>query len=450
MPSDVLVIGAGAAGLSAALELSRAGLQVEIIEARDRVGGRMFTVHDPAIGHAIELGAEFVHGLAPELWLSVQQHNLKVTEVYGDMWCSIDGKLERCNFFAQADKILSAMDDDFADKNKPDESFLDFLARRFPGKDHAEAKQWATGYVSGFNAADPALVSTRWLVDSRHADEQIEGERAFHVAGGYQSLIDILLRELDDRKVKIRLNTIATAIRWQSGSVEILANGPQPETSFFARRTLITLPLGVLQAPGFVRFEPELPQQKREAVEKLAMGKVVRVTLCFRERFWKDLHGAHESHSLGDLSFLFSRDTFFPTWWTQMPETVPIITGWSPAKSAERMAGVSKAEVINKAIESLSSLLHVESSTVQAQLQTAYFHDWDSDPFSQGAYSYVKVGGEGCQRTLGSPISDTLFFAGEATDTSGHNGTVHGAIASGQRAAREILKSKEETGAKTA
>ena len=109
---------------------------------------------------------------------------------------------------------------------------------------------------------------------------------------------------------------------------------------------------------------------------------------------------------------------------------------------------MSKAEVIDKAIESLSSLLHVEKSTVQAQLQTAYFHDWDSDPFSQGAYSYVKVGGEGCQRTLGSPISDTLFFAGEATDTSGHNGTVHGAIASGQRAAREILKSKEETGAK--
>src|SRR5579872_6685377 len=99
MSSDILIIGAGAAGLSAALELSRAGLQVEIIEARDRVGGRMFTVHDPAIGHAIELGAEFVHGLAPEIWLPVQQRNLKVTEVDGDLWCSIDGKLERCNFF---------------------------------------------------------------------------------------------------------------------------------------------------------------------------------------------------------------------------------------------------------------------------------------------------------------------------------------------------------------
>jgi monoamine oxidase len=444
MASDVLIVGAGAAGLSAALELSRAGLRVEILEARDRIGGRMFTRHDPTLNHPIELGAEFVHGLAPEIWLPVQKHNLKSTEVDGDMWCSIDGKLQRCNFFAQAEKILSAMDDEFkdSDANRNDESFLDFLARRFPGKDHEEAKRWATGYVSGFNAADPGLVSVRWLVDSRRADEEIEGDRAFHIAGGYQTLIDIFLRELKDRNVRIRLNTIVTNVKWNSGSVEIFANGPQPETRFFAARALITLPLGVLHTAGFVRFEPELPPEKHAALKKLAMGKVVRVTLCFRERFWQDLHGTPDPKSLRDLSFLFSRDKFFPTWWTQMPEPVPIITGWAPASAAESLAGMSKDAIIDKAIQSLSNLLRVEKSNVQSKLSAAYFHDWDSDPFSRGAYSYVKVGGEGCQQVLGSPIDGTLFFAGEATDTSGHNGTVHGAIASGQRAARDILKSK--------
>lgn len=254
MPSDVLIIGAGAAGLSAALELSRAGVRVEIIEARDRVGGRMFTLLDPTLNHPIELGAEFVHGLVPEIWERVQQHNLKVTEVEGDMWCSIDGKLERCNFFAQANKILSAMDDEFGDENKADESFLDFLGHRFPGKNHEQAKQWATGYVSGFNAADPGLVSVRWLVDNRRADEQVEGERAFHIAGGYQTLVDIFLRELEDRNVDIRLNTIVTGIKWKTGSVEILANGPQRKTSFAASKALITLPLGVLQSSEFVRL----------------------------------------------------------------------------------------------------------------------------------------------------------------------------------------------------
>lgn len=444
MPRDILIIGAGAAGLSAAIELSRAGLEVEILEARDRVGGRMFSHYDRALNHAIELGAEFVHGLAPEIWLPVQRDNLKVTEVGGDMWCSIDGELQRCNFFAQADKILSAMDDDFAGRDKADESFLEFLGRRFPGKDHEEAKQWATSYVSGFNAADPGLVSSRWLVDSRRADEQIEGERAFHIAGGYQELVAILLRELNDRNVNICLNTIVTEIKWKAGSVEILANGPQPESNFTASTTLVTLPLGVLQSAGFVRFEPPLPQQKCEALDKLAMGKVVRVVLSFRERFWQDLHGTSDSRSLANLCFLFSRDSFFPTWWTQMPEAVPIITGWAPAKSAEKLAGMSKDEVIDQAMRSLSSLLHLEKSTMQGQLQNAYFHDWDSDPYSQGAYSYVKVGGEGCQGVLGAPISNTLFFAGEATDTSGHNGTVHGAIASGKRAAREILKFRAE------
>jgi monoamine oxidase len=445
MPSDVLIIGAGAAGLSAALDLSRAGVDVEIIEARDRVGGRIFTRYDSILNHPIELGAEFVHGLAPEIWHPVQQNNLKVTEVDGNMWCSTDGKLQKCNFFAQADKILSAMDDEFKgdDDRSHDESFLDFLARRFPGKDREEAKYWATGYVSGFNAADPTLVSVRWLVNSRRADEQIEGDRAFHIAGGYQKLIEIFLRELKGRNVPIRLNTRVSNIKWSSGSADIAARSAQSDISFSVPRALITLPLGVLQAkPASVRFEPELPEQKQAALNKLAMGKVVRVTLCFREPFWQELRGEPDARSLRDLSFLFSRHNFFPTWWTQMPERLPIITGWSPAHSAESLAGMSEREITDRALESLSNLLRIKKSDVKSQLSAAYFHDWDSDPFSRGAYSYVKVGGEGCQQTLGSPISNTLFFAGEATDTSGHNGTVHGAIASGQRAAQDILKSK--------
>jgi monoamine oxidase len=280
-------------------------------------------------------------------------------------------------------------------------------------------------------------------VDSRRADEQIEGDRAFHIVGGYQKLLDIFLQGLKQRNVPMRLDTSVSRINWRSGSVQILTDGKQGENIFSAPRALVTLPLGVLQAePESVRFEPELPAQKHNALDKLAMGKVVRVTLCFRERFWEDLHGEPDSRTLADLSFLFSRDAFFPTWWTQMPEPVPIITGWSPAHAAESFAGMSEPAIVDRAVASLSSLLHVKKSAVQSQLRAAYFHDWDSDPFSRGAYSYVKVGGEGCQQTLGSPVANTLFFAGEATDTSGHNGTVHGAINSGQRAARDILKSK--------
>ncbi len=109
MAPDVIIIGAGISGLTAALDLSRAGLYVEILEARERIGGRIFTQHDPALNRPIELGAEFVHGLAPEIWAPVQQHKLSITEVEGDLWCSHDGKLQPCNFFEKADKIHGAI-----------------------------------------------------------------------------------------------------------------------------------------------------------------------------------------------------------------------------------------------------------------------------------------------------------------------------------------------------
>jgi monoamine oxidase len=218
---------------------------------------------------------------------------------------------------------------------------------------------------------------------------------------------------------------------------------------FEAPRALVTLPLGVLQARTDSRFDPELPSEKLRALDHLVMGKVLRVTLCFREAPWSSVGRTFLSDKkpgsttdLSHLSFLFSHDEYFPTWWTQMPEHLPMITGWSPAHCAERMAGMSNGRIVDKAIESLANLLGLDKARLNSQLNAAYLHNWDTDPFSRGAYSYVKVGGEGCQATLTSPIANTLFFAGEHTDTTGHNGTVHGAIASGRRVAKEILNGR--------
>jgi len=470
MAPDIIVIGAGISGLAAALDLTRAGIAVEILEARDRIGGRIFTQQDPTLNHPIELGAEFVHGLAPEIWLPLQQHNLKVNEVEGDLWCSIDQKLEKCDFFSKADEILSAMDDKY-----PDESFLDFLARRFPGDDHAEAKDWATRYVTGFNAANAEDVSVHWLAHGQDAEHQIEGDRAFRIVGGYQELLNVFVKDLDLRTkhvgadalvrpveqtstvpstiqapsvhVAIHLNTVVRNIQWREGTVKIEALTPHGNEIFEAPRALVTLPLGVLQTRTNFRFDPELPSDKLHALHQLVMGKVLRVTLCFREAPWVRVGRTFLSDNkpgattgLANLSFLFSQDEYFPTWWTQMPEHLPIITGWSPAHCAERMVGMTDGRIVDKALESLASLLGLEKAHLNSELNAAYLHNWDNDPFSRGAYSYVKTGGEGCQATLAVPLANTLFFAGEHTDTSGFNGTVHGAIASGQRAAKEILR----------
>ena len=442
IPPDIVIIGAGAAGLAAAIELGHAGLAVSILEARNRIGGRIFTLSDPVCRAPVELGAEFIHGRPPELW-NLLKKRVRVKEVDGDNWCVQSGRLGKCDFFSEVDEILKQMDD-----RTMDESFVDFLKhccrKSKTNRRLQEAKERALSYVTGFNAADPSQVSVHWLVKGMRAEERIEGERAFRAQHGYADLIQILQRQLVNAGVSLQLGIQVDSIHWRPGHVEVKANG---STSLVAPRVLITLPLGVLQASaeenGAVRFAPELPRQKKRALSKLAMGKVIRVTVRFRERFWvrfpKDR--GKGSQTLAKMSFLLSQDDWFPTWWTTMPEKLPIITGWAPFRCAERLSGQNESFVVEQALQTLHRLLGVSTQELESLLQHAYFHDWQNDPFSRGAYSYAKVGGDGAQEALASPMESTLFFAGEATDISGHNGTVHGAIASGMRAASEIRRS---------
>lgn len=448
MTPDVIVIGAGAAGLSAATELARAGLSITILEARDRIGGRMFTKRDPLLQVPVEFGAEFIHGLPPEIWQPLQKRSIVIREVEGDQWCFNEGRLGSCDFFSQVDDILKKMD-----ANAPDESFLSFLNRRFPDSANNddklhEARKRALSYITGFNAADPDKVGVHWLVQGMQAEEKIEGDRAFRSKNGYEDLLDVFLQELAKAGVTIQSETIVDSVKWTPGAVQVTARRASEACTFSTGRVLVTLPLGVLQASekqdGFVRFVPTLPSAKLAAIKKLEMGKVIRITLRFRRRFWETILASGNlasgnSKTLSEMSFLFSEDEWFPTWWTMMPENQPIITGWAPFRCAERLSGESGDFVINRALQTLGSLLNVESRELEKQLDVSYFHDWENDPFSCGAYSYGAVGADDAQDALASPIENTVFFAGEATDTTGHNGTVHGAIASGRRAAHEIL-----------
>ncbi len=437
---DVIIIGAGVAGLSAAIELAQAGLAISIIEARNRAGGRVFT--DPTAKIPIELGAEFLHGLDPEIWEPVQQHNLKITEVDGDNWCFHEGKLGPCNFFGDVEKILKKMTDE-----PPDRSFLRFLAREFPNPKHdprlEEAKAHARSYVTGFNAADPGKVSVNWLAQEMEAEKRIEGDRAFRISQGYRALTEILLRRLQRVNAPVNFNSVAETIRWRRGQVEISGRKSGKQFHLAASHALITVPLGVLLAQprqkGALRFHPSLPASKKKALEKLAMGHVMRVTLHFQRRFWENIQPPDSKKTLANLSFMFSDDEWFPTWWTQMPIKLPVITGWAPFRSADKLSGHPPKFVIEKALGTLSQLMQVPMKDIREMLRQAYFHNWQNDPFSRGAYSYVKVGGKNAPRILGKPVDQTLFFAGEATNIAGHTGTVHGAIASGIRAAREIL-----------
>jgi monoamine oxidase len=160
---------------------------------------------------------------------------------------------------------------------------------------------------------------------------------------------------------------------------------------------------------------------------------VFRVALRFREAFWED------NEELKDAGFILSSEDVFPTWWTTLSTRSTVLVGWHSGGRAESMKGKSKEEILHEALTSLARIVGVALETVQGYLETAYFHDWHADPYARGAYSYVPTGALDARKQLAIPVSNTLFFAGEATDQDGHSATVHGAIASGRRAAKQLL-----------
>ncbi len=428
------MIGAGAAGLAALRDLERAGLSVVCLEARDRIGGRILTLRDPQSPVPIELGAEFIHGRPPEIWNLIDSQGLCAYDCNERALHIKDGRIEgNRDAWLMVDKVMEDMQS--AAETGPDRSFQDFLQ----GTSHPEdSKQLATSYVEGFNAARAEIVGIQALAIDAKASDKIDGDRAWRIMNGYDAIPGALWRSAAGNQSKIRLNTIAVAVDWKAKQVRVSARSAltnQPQI-FEARHIIVTVPLGVLQAEpgtaGSIRFSPE-PGEVLAAARDLCFGQVIRVVLRFDERVWE------QRSELADAGFLLSQEPVFPTWWTPLPCRAPIITGWSAGPKADSLLNCSREEVIAQALARLQQVMNVDSGSLQACLQGSYFHDWHADPFARGAYSYVPAGKLPAREALARPLQETLFFAGEANEMTGHSATVHGAIISGQRAAAQLI-----------
>lgn len=173
------------------------------------------------------------------------------------------------------------------------------------------------------------------------------------------------------------------------------------------------------------------------------MGHVVKVVLRFREPFWESLIVPGEGDEPADLkklTFVHAPAEVLPTWWTQFPFKTPLLTGWAGGTRADTLSLESEDSLLDRSLESLSHIFVTSKQFLEESLEQFYTHNWHKDPFTAGAYSYVPVGGLEAQSELAKPLENTLFFAGEATNDTGHHATVHGAIATGLRAAKAILK----------
>ena len=429
---DVLIIGAGAAGLASAAEVARAGRTALVLEARDRIGGRVWPLEEPGLPVPIELGAEFIHGRPPATFSLLRKAGISAIDAPFVRWSVQGGKLRLRGdgFLAEVQKLLRQQ---LAALKRKDISVEAFLARHRHALS-APARALARMRVQGYEAADPARASACAIAEDWCGEGAADAGH-YRPRGGYGALLASLLGGIG---AELRLRTVARVVRWKPGSVEV--EGTSRGKPFLAKaaRAIITLPLGVLKllpgAPGAVRFTPPL-DEKQPALDGLACGTVIKAALRFRAAFWEELDGGRYR----DATFFQSPRAAFPTFWTALPARVPLLIAWAGGPKAARMSGATKPELVRRAVTSLESIFG-ERARIEDQLEAAWVHDWQRDPFARGAYSYVAVGGQGAREALAAPLQDTLFFAGEATDLEGEATTVAGALQSGTRAARELLR----------
>lgn len=438
---DVIVIGAGVAGLAAAREISGNDLEVLVLEARDRIGGRIHTLKLPGLPASVELGAEFIHGTAPATYSIIDAAAMLVTGLPDTHWWSSGGKWRNLDDFWERTSAIQKKIRGL----KRDLPFSEFLASR-RDLDPFD-RELARSFVEGYHAAHADRVSTLVLAEADGEQSQ-DAKRQARLFNGYDAVPSWLYGGLHHQRARLRLGCVVHAVEWSRGNVRVTFRPPaqKRDETVTARAVVFTIPVGVWKAPrqqeGAIELVP-FPASKRRAIDQLEAGHVMKQVLRFRSRFWdepdfvRERTGGHGSR--GPIEFVHSTDRFVPTWWTAAPTRAPILTAWSGGHAADELLAEGSGAFVDRALDSLAKAFCIRRAKVDREFVQAWSHDWQADPFSRCAYSYAGVGGSHANAALARAVERTLFFAGEAT-SSDETGTVAGAIDSGHRVAREIRR----------
>jgi monoamine oxidase len=320
---DVIVIGAGSAGLMGALEIALTGKRVVVIEATSRVGGRILTVNEGGI--PVELGAEFIHGNLPLTQMLLKKAGAKTYKVEGNIWQYKEGTLAQQEDFIED---YNELEKSFSQLTS-DKSVAAFLAEDLAGDKYDQLRFSLKNYVEGYYAADTEKASTKAL-----CEELTKGdEEQYRIEGGYQCLIDYLEQECRKKGVVFQIDSPVIRIHWMKDAVKVVTS----KGNYTGRKVLIAVPMGVLQNES-IQFLPALPQVTT-AVKQLGFGHVIKLVLCFEKSFWK-YNSLTNGKDLRKLSFLFSEEDI-PTWWTHHPNDDAMLTGWVGGPAAKALQNLS-------------------------------------------------------------------------------------------------------------
>jgi monoamine oxidase len=419
MKESIIVIGAGAAGLMAAKKLS-SFFNVTILEAANRIGGR---IHSKVVEeNIIESGAEFIHGDLPLTLKLLKKARIDYLPVKGNMYRKEKGALVIQNEMLPGwNRLLKKMK-----KLQEDEPLEQFLEKTFPGERNKQFKNSVFSYAEGFDLADRKTVS----VQSLYKEWSAESEHNYRIPAGYGSLISYLEQAVLKNDGKILLNKPVRNIEWRKNKVTVFTDSGE---AFEAGKILITVPLGMLRpdirnAGNYLSFLPDIPAYSN-AAKDIGFGNVVKITLKFHHAFWKP-----------DTGFIFSGQEYFPTWWTKLPGITAMLTGWTGGPNASKLSDYSHEDILQKALESLSLIFDRPVSMLREELDHAELFNWGKDINTGGGYSYDTIKSAAAKKIMSKPISDTIFFAGEALYSGKHPGTVEAALASGKKVASQVIK----------
>jgi monoamine oxidase len=408
----------------AAWELSATGKKTAVIEARNRIGGRIETIYSSKFFTPVESGAEFVHGDLKITRSLIKKAGLKEKKIDGSIWQKKDGK-----FCEQEDFIE---DYDLLEKKfkelKEDISVQEFFDRYLKEDKFEQVRYTLKNYVEGYYAGNisnaSALALCRELTTS--------SDKQFRIEEGYQKLADYLAEDSREKGCMIYLSSEVIQVSWKKNEVRVTT---KDGNDYHAQKIIITVPLGVLKSE-VINFAPAI-EAKINIAKQLGFGAVVKVILEFKTPFWLTKEITQQK-DLSDLSFLFTTADV-PVWWTQFPDKTTMITGWLGGPNASKLENHTGEEIIDQAILALASVFELEPIPLREALKSSHVSNWTADPYSAGGYSYEVINGRQLISQMKQPLEDTVYFAGEGLFDGAQIGTVEGALYSGRETAHQVI-----------
>lgn len=428
MSLPVLIIGAGAAGLMAARELSAAGIPVTILEASTRPGGRIHHLQEAGFSRPVEAGAEFVHGKLPVTGQLLKEARIARLLVKGDMVRVHKGDWQP-PFDDHWDFLMEKMS-----ALTQDVTVAEFLHTSLPGEKYARLRDSVQGFAEGYDLADIQKASTLALYE----EWQKEGQGDYRISGGYGRMIDFLLSECRKNGCRIHFSSPVKTIDWEKDRVKLTdAKG----SSFTGCKLITTVSLGILQldplAPELaaMRFNP-VPAAHLLAANQLGYGSVIKILLEFKRPFWNPQGDWNKTGK--KISFILS-DEAVPTWWTPPSDKQALLTGWLTGSKMLALQGMDKKAQIDCCLSSLAAIFSMDPAILKNELLQAMILDWATEPFVRGGYSFDTLNSVQARKVLQEPVMKTLYFAGEALYEGPSPGTVEAALTSGKEVAGSIL-----------